>query len=201
MDFFLKKGILICFRVPHNLKMKRPEQERQEVVVRLSEAVNILSASMDIRFIPSGGANIAYAIRGARDRSDVAALQGGLHFRSGIIHSSGLCAFGTGEPVARVVLTTMKFDPVMRSAAVIAYLSEFLDVFEDMFIECCRIDNSRAAPGTSTMDWGIASCCTDGVPEVIYDIGKPDHEGRIYLIGEDAVEVANNIIILSHRIQ
>lgn len=181
--------------------MKSPGQERQEVVARLSEAVNILSASMDVRFIPSQGGNIAYAIRGARDMPDVAAVKGGLHSRNGVIHSSGLCAFGTIEPVARVVLTVMKFDPVMRSAAVIAYLPESLDVLEDMFIECCRIDSSRSAPGTSTMDWGIASCCSDGVPEVIYDAGTHENEGRIFLIGEDAVEVANNIIILSHRIQ
>jgi predicted fused transcriptional regulator/phosphomethylpyrimidine kinase len=181
--------------------MKSPEQERQEVVARLAEAVNILSASMDIRFIPLSGANIAYGIRGARDMHDVVAVQGSLQYRGGTIDSSGSCAFGTGEQVARVVLTVMKFDPAMRSAAVIAYHPEFLKVLEDMFIECCRIDRTREAPGTSTMDWGIASCCSDGVPEVIYDRGTPEKEGTIYIIGEDAVKVANNIIILSHRIQ
>ncbi|WAC06029.1 MAG: phosphomethylpyrimidine kinase [Methanoregula sp.] len=181
--------------------MKSPEQERQEVIIRLAEAVNLLSASMDIRFIPSFGVNIAYAIRGARDGYDVAAVQGGLHQEGGIIHSSGSCAFGTDEPITRVVLTITKFDPAMRSASVIAYHADFLEALEDMFIECCRIDVMRAAPQTSTMDWGIASCCSDGVPEVIYDKGTDEKEGGIYLIGEDAVEVANNIIILSHRIQ
>ena len=70
-----------------------------------------------------------------------------------------------------------------------------------MFIECCEVDRTRSAPSTSAMDWGIASCCSDGVPEVIYDKGKKEEHGRIYCIGEDAVKVANNIIILSHRIQ
>ena len=181
--------------------MKSPEQERREVVTRLTEAADILSASMAIRFVPSHGANIAFAIRGARDGRDVAAVQGGLHVDGRRIHRSGPCAFDSGEGIIRTVLTVMKFDPAMRSAAVIAYSREFLDVCADMFIECCEVDRTRSAPSTSAMDWGIASCCSDGVPEVIYDKGTKEGDGIICCIGEDAVKVANNIIILSHRIQ
>ena len=181
--------------------MKSPEQERREVVTRLTEAADILSASMDVRFVPSMGANIAYAITGARDRRDVAAVPGGLQVDGGRIHRSGTCAFDSGEEIVRTVLTVMKFDPAMRSAAVIAYRKEFLDFLAGMFIECREVDRSRSAPGTSAMDWGIASGCSDGVPEVIYDKGTKEENGRIYCIGEDAVKVANNIIILSHRIQ
>ena len=126
---------------------------------------------------------------------------GGLQVDGGRIHWSGTCAFDTGEEIVRTVLTVMKFDPAMRSVAEIAYSKKFLDILADMFIECCEVDRLRSAPGTSTMDWGIASCCSDGVPEVIYDKGTKEEHGRIYWIGEDAVKVANNIIILSHRIQ
>ena len=181
--------------------MKSPEQERREVVTRLTEAADILSESMDVRFVPSIGANIAYAIKGARDGCDVAAVPGGLRVYSGRIHFSGTCAFDSGEEIVRTVLTVMKFDPVMRSVAIIAYSKEFLDVLADMFIECCEIDRTRAVPQNSAMDWGIASCCSEGVPEVISDKGTKEGNGVIYIIGEDAVEVANNIIILSHRIQ
>ncbi len=181
--------------------MKSPEQERREVITRLIKAADILSESMDIRFVPFIGANIAYAITGARDGRDVAAVPGGLRVDGGRIHRSGTCAFDTGEEIVRTVLTVMKFDPAMRSAAVIAYSKEFLDVLSGMFVECHEVDFTRSAPGTSTMDWGIASCCSDGVPEVIYDKDTKEENGMIYCIGEDALEVANNIIILSHRIQ
>jgi len=181
--------------------MKSPEHERREVVTRLTEAADMLSESMDVRFVPSMGANIAYAIKGARDGPDVAAVPGGLRVYGGRIHRSGTCAFDSGEEIIRIVLTVMKFDPLMRSVAVIAYSKEFLDVLMDMFIECREVDHTRSAPGTSAMDWGIASSCSDGVPEVIYDKGTKEENGMIYLIGEDVVEVANNIIILSHRIE
>jgi predicted fused transcriptional regulator/phosphomethylpyrimidine kinase len=181
--------------------MNSPEQERRDVVLRLTESVKILSESTDIRFIPSCGGNIAYAIRGARDGSDVAAVQGGIIVHEGKIHPTGPCAFGTGERISRIVLTAMKFDPSMRSAAVIGYSKEALEVLADMFIECCSLDPTIVPEGTGTMDWGIASCCAEGVPEVIYDQGTRSRKGLLYIFGEDAVEVANNIIILSHRIQ
>jgi len=50
------------------------------------------------------------------------------------------------------------------------------------------------------MDWGIASCCEDGVPDVIYRKGPSIKESRIILTGEKPADVANNIIICSNRI-
>ena len=50
------------------------------------------------------------------------------------------------------------------------------------------------------MDWGVSSCCRDGVPDVIFDRGAPGKEGLIRLFGENPDAVANNIIICSNRI-
>ena len=50
------------------------------------------------------------------------------------------------------------------------------------------------------MDWGIASCCKDGVPDVIFSEGTGEKESRIILFGEGPADVANNIIICSNRI-
>ena len=187
--------------MPSPYDMNSPEQERRDVILRHSRAVDLLVMSMDKRFIPSSGGNIAYAIRGARTMRDVAAVPGGIILEYGRCHPSGPGAFGTTEEISRIVLTVMKFDPAMRSAALIRYSKEALDLLEDIALGCCGIDRTKAPPGISTMDWGIASCCSDGVPEAIYDCGTQRAEGLIYLIGEDVARVADNIIILSHRIQ
>ena len=50
------------------------------------------------------------------------------------------------------------------------------------------------------MDWGIASCCREGVPDVCYDTGSAGKEGIIRLFAEDPVDVTNNIIMISNRI-
>jgi hydroxymethylpyrimidine/phosphomethylpyrimidine kinase len=50
------------------------------------------------------------------------------------------------------------------------------------------------------MDWGVASCCKDGVPDVCYDSGGAGKEGIIRFFAEDPVDVSNNIIMISNRI-
>ncbi len=176
-------------------------QERSEVLHRLSRAVELLAGAMDVRLLPESGGNIAFAVRNARDGRDVAAVRGGIAARDGKFLLSGPCEFDTGTDISRVVLTVMKFDPEMRSAAVIGYSDRALSQLADMSTGCCAVNRTQEPPGISTMDWGIASCCSDGVPGVIYDRGGRKSGGLIYCIGEDAVETANTIIILSHRIQ
>jgi len=180
--------------------MKDPAQQRSEVLEQLGTAVVLLERSMDARLIPAQGANIAYAITGARDKNGVAAVPGGIVKTGAGVRASGSCAFGADETISRIVLTAMKFDPVMRSVAILRYSSRVIPVLADMFLECCSFDPGAEPPGISTMDWGVASCCRDGVPDVIFDRGTRDSEPRIRLFGEDSLDISNNIIMLSNRI-
>ena len=89
----------------------------------------------------------------------------------------------------------------MRSAAILQFSDRALAVFEnDLFLECA---SQKAVPrnqGISTMDWGIASCCKDGIPDVIARQGTGATGSRIIVFGEMPADVANNIIICSNRI-
>jgi predicted fused transcriptional regulator/phosphomethylpyrimidine kinase len=176
-------------------------EERHEVISRLGSAVELLEGAMDIRLIPASGSNIGFAVRHARDGRDVAAVRGGIVVQEGRFPRSWPCAFDTGTDISRVVLTAMKFDPDLRSAAVIAYSTEARSLLADMSTECCEVDRTKAPPSISTMDWGIASCCSAGVPDVICDRGTKQSAGLIWLFGQDAPGVASTIIILSRRIQ
>jgi len=49
------------------------------------------------------------------------------------------------------------------------------------------------------MDWSIASCCKEGVPDVCYPNQWGD-ESVFIIFGEDPVDVSNNIIMISNRI-
>jgi len=177
-----------------------PEQQRNEVLSRISHAVNLLEESMDSRLAASVPANIGYAIAGARDGTGVAAIPGGFTVRDKKVHAAGPCGFDADAGIARVILSAMKFDPDMRCAATIRYAARIQEVLGDMFLECCTVDRNRQAPGISTMDWGIASCCKDGVPEAIVDPGVSPETAAIYLFGEGPGDVAGNIIMLSNRI-
>ncbi len=180
--------------------MNDPARQRNEVLSRLELAVTHLENSMSIHLIPDRGASVAYAIRGARDIDGVAAVPGGIKIIEGKISAHRQCAFGADALCAQLILTAMKYDPRIRSAATIRFSEKVLDTFEAMLLECIPLDHTRTAPGISTMDWGVASCCHDGVPDIIYDNGGNKNHRIIHIFGEDPVVVTNNIIICSNRI-
>jgi hydroxymethylpyrimidine/phosphomethylpyrimidine kinase len=180
--------------------MKDPGRERSEVLERLAQGTVILEQSLDVRLIPAKGANLAYAIRGARDKNDVAAVQGGIINENGKPHAAGPCTFGGDEDAARLVLTAMKFDPLMRSAATLRFSKNTLKVLESLLLECTSFDRTQEPPGINTMDWGVASCCKEGVPDVCYDYGGTGKEAIIRILGENPIGVTNNIIMISNRI-
>jgi hydroxymethylpyrimidine/phosphomethylpyrimidine kinase len=178
-----------------------PAHERNTILTPLQASVTRLEQAMNIRLIPPEGTSFGYALRGARDTGGVAAVSGGIKEDPVNRLTAGPCAFGTDEPVVRIILTAMKFDPVMRSAAILQFSDRALHVFEnDLFLECALLDMASKNQGISTMDWSIASCCNEGVPDVIFRKGTSPAGSRIVLFGEGPTDVANNIIICSNRI-
>lgn len=180
--------------------MMDPNRERSDVLEKLATAAAHLEQSMDARLIPSQGTNLGYAVRGAREKGGVGAIQGGIINENGKPHPNGPCAFGVDEDIARIVLTAMKFDPLIRCAATLRFSRKVLGIFESLLLECTSFDPASESPGISTMDWGVASCCRQGVPDVCYDTGRKGKEGIIRLFGEDPIDVSNNIIMISNRI-
>jgi hydroxymethylpyrimidine/phosphomethylpyrimidine kinase len=68
-----------------------------------------------------------------------------------------------------------------------------------MLLEICTFDRAAEPPGVKTMDWGVASCCRQGVPDVIYDLGAVGKEAMIRILGENPDGVVKNILKLSAR--
>jgi thiamine-phosphate diphosphorylase len=178
-----------------------PAHERNGVTKNLGAALITLERSMSIRLIPTEGASFGYAIRGARDNSGVAAVKGGILVTGACPRRSGPCLFGTDEPVIRAILTAMKFDSSVRSACLLQYSDRALTVLkDDLFLECAVSAAVAREGGICTMDWGIASVCKNGVPDVIYEKNTGVNRSRITIFGEDPADVTNNIIICSNRI-
>ncbi|WP_292520710.1 thiamine-phosphate synthase family protein [Methanoculleus sp.] len=176
------------------------DEERGRVIDRLNEAVMLLAERMDARLIPEVGMNIVYALPDARSKDDVAGILGRIVRLGDTVHPVGKIAFGASSNVARTVLTAMRFDSRVRSAANIRFSEALLPELENLLFEVCSFDRAKEPPGVETMDWGIASCCKEGVPDVIYDRGAMGIEPMIRVFAEDPVMVAQNILKLSNRI-
>ena len=178
-----------------------PLHERNTTLSVLQAATTQLVQSMNIRLMPREGISFGFALRSARDNNGVGAVKGGIKSGAEGRPVAGPCTFSTDEPVIRIILTAMKFDPVIRSAALLQFSERALRVFEnDLFLERTTLDASIKNQGISTMDWGIASCCKEGIPDIIFRKGTSTAKSRIILFGESPADVANNIIICSNRI-
>ncbi|WP_292366644.1 MULTISPECIES: thiamine-phosphate synthase family protein [unclassified Methanoculleus] len=175
-------------------------QERGKVIGRLEEAVELLVERMDARLVPEVGMNIVYALPDARSKDDVAGVLGRIVRLGEAVHPVGEIAFGASDHVARIVITAMRFDPQIRSAANIRFSEAILPDLENLLFEVCSFDREKEPVGVQTMDWGVASCCKGGVPDIIYDRGAVGKEPMIRVLGEDPVMVAQNILKLSNRI-
>jgi predicted fused transcriptional regulator/phosphomethylpyrimidine kinase len=180
--------------------MKDPSWERSDVLEKITAGAALLEGSLNVLLIPTKGARLAYAIAGARDKTGVAAVQGGIIQEHGKPRAAGPCAFGADEDIARIVLTVMKFDPHIRCVGTLRFSRNVLRVIENLLLEYTSFDSSSEPPGISTMDWGVASCCKEGVPDVCYDYRGKEKEVTIYFFGEDPIDVTNNIIMVSNRI-
>ncbi|GAA5262466.1 thiamine-phosphate synthase family protein [Methanocalculus sp. MC3] len=176
------------------------KDEKTDILDALAYAVSELKEKMDPRLIPEVGSNIVYAKKGARSPADVAGVEGRIVTLRKSVHPVGECAFGASDHVARIVLTAMRFDPEIRSAANIRFTETLAALLEDMSFTVCWFDREHEPPGIQTMDWGVASCCKEDVPDMIIDRGAVGKEPMIRILGPDPSSVANTIIMLSSRI-
>ncbi len=180
--------------------MKDPGRERTETLETLKGAVELLTRSLDIRLIPPSGVMFGYAVAGARDKTGIAAVKGGITKEHEKPVRAGPCGFGVDDDIARIILTAMKFDPRIRSAATLRCSVNLLKSMESLFLECTPIKSSEGVTGVSTMDWNVASCCREGVPDVCYPYRSGGNEPLAVLFGENPIDVTNNIIMISNRI-
>jgi predicted fused transcriptional regulator/phosphomethylpyrimidine kinase len=175
-------------------------EERAAVLHDLENAVRTICSSMGGSLVPEVGMNIVFALPNATDPGDVAGVEGRIVRLKGRPHPVGTIAFGASSHVARIVLTALRHDPAIRCAATIRFSEEAVVIAEDMKFDICSFDRMNEPPGTRTMDWGVEQCCTDEVPDIIYDRGAVGMEPMIRIFGEDPGVVVHNILMLSQRI-
>lgn len=162
--------------------------KEQSVVLKALQQAHGRVMDIPRYLLPSGGVALAYALKNSRDLMDVA-----------VVRSTGI-GFGTDDILVRVLLTVVRFDADIRSVGCIRYTEEIAEVVRETLRDVAEYDPAKFPPGISSMDWGIASCCREGVPLVIIDRGTKGNEPLIRILGSTPEEVANRILIISERL-
>ncbi len=161
-------------------------QTREEITAALQKAARLITAEADSRLIPEGGFRMGYALPGATIPDDVCAVDG---------NTATVC-FGIDAGVARVILTIIRHEGCLRSVAAVRCSGKILRCLtDDLALDVSSYTN--APPGSVTMDWGVESCCRDGVPDVIYGQNLAKNDALLWIVAENPADVARNIIMLS----
>ena len=159
-------------------------QTRQDLQTALQEAASAITAAPEL--IPPEGIRMGYALHGARSLDEVC----------GLVYNPPLTHIETDPAIARVILTIIRHDGCLRSAASLRCTRKILEcITDDLALDACRY--GAAPPGSGTMDWGVESCCKQDVPDVIYGPRMNQNGAILWMIAETPADVARNIIMLS----
>jgi len=189
LSFKIGKGASPVNQMGHTLADAR----RFLVIKNIEEAFDLIKKSRGFPdLIPEVGCNIAMGIPEASSINDVAAVSGRIVRLKNEPHAVGCVAFGASSHIARIVLTTMHYNDLMRAAMNIRYSESALAACENLGFSIASFRREDEPEGVSTMEWGVSDAVKrkGKVPDVIFDKGGIGKEAMIRLIGHDAIEVA-----------
>jgi thiamine-phosphate diphosphorylase len=170
------------------------------ILSRVSEAAQRVISEIPSFFSSGYSIRLGYARKKPSGAQDVAALPPAPYCRDNGQYMVPGPLFGADLDIARDIITVMRFDPGIRSIGAIPFHPDLEEVCEEMMLDVGRYDPSRVSPSISTMNWGFASCCKDGVPDVIYATGIGGRDEWMYFLSEDPGGVATNILMCIARI-
>jgi hydroxymethylpyrimidine kinase/phosphomethylpyrimidine kinase len=176
-------------------------KEREKVLGMLNEALQRLMEEPLGRLIPEVRSNLGYALPGAMNDSEIAAIPGRISQRGQKLIACSNPCFGASQHVARVILAAMQRDPEMRAAMNIRYSPETLDAGRSAGLRTASFDRGKEPKEVkeregSTIEWGTQSALQASVevPDVIYDKGEVGKEPMIRILGRNPMEVVDKVI-------
>lgn len=173
------------------LAVLRIEARKVDMLDDLNDAAAQLEKLMTAELIPEVGTNIAYAVLGALDSSEVAAFDGRIVRVGRKAVKVGCPRFGASKHVARIVLAASSHDPRIRAAMNVKYSEENIAACKRAKLSIGTFDRAREPKGVSSMTWGVHKAIRDygGVPDVIFDKGGVGKEPMIRLLAETPEDV------------
>jgi len=176
------------------------DADRFNVLQNLAHAVKQLQECSECGLLlPEVGCNIAMAIKEASTPDDVAAVEGRIVRLHDRMHPVGCIGFGASRHVARIIISALRFNPILRAAMNIRFAPEIMDACNKLNLNMMSFSREDEPSLTKTMDWGTSYAFLHAAktPDVIYDEGGVGKEAMIRLLGTDALSVAKKAIVIA----
>jgi len=179
------------------------EAARYRAVDELWRASQMLVANPRfVMLLPEVGSNMAMALPGAKNRSEVYGLSGRIVKSGGKAVVTGFPAPSGSVHIANIVLTVMRHDPEIRSGMNIRYSPEIIRACRDLGLTIGTFDRRLEPRGVKTMEWGTEQAIkrTGKVPNVIFDKGDVGKEAMVRVLGKSPLEVADLVLRLADKL-
>jgi hydroxymethylpyrimidine/phosphomethylpyrimidine kinase len=185
------------------------DAERYRVLENLSEAIKIIESRSIAKLIPEVGSNLAMALPKpyAKSVEDVAGIPGRLVKIEDKVFALKNPIFGVSRHVARIVLKAMEYEEEFRAAMNIKYSKEVVETCKALGLTVSSFDRSEEPNEVKTVEggslpWGVGRAIEKigKVPDVIYDLGDVGKEPMVRILGRNAVEVANKVLLIASKL-
>lgn len=177
------------------------EIERHQILQELKSAVEVLKEEKVGHLIPEVSSNLGYALSQAKGIEDIAAFPGRIMRLRDSIATYHDPEFGASQHIAKIILTTMKFNPEYRSAMNIRYSKENVALFKKQGLNASYFDRSLEPKKVkekegSSLEWGVGEVLKrmKTIPDFIYDKGDVGKEPMIRLLGKTPMEVVHKLL-------
>ncbi len=179
-------------------------KEKIEVINQIKEIYNFISEKKVFsKLIPEVRLNISGSLPNAKDKSEVAGIEGRVTIINGYPKASGVIKFGVSDHTARLILTAKEFDKSINfvmnlkySPSLVQNIEEKTDLKTYEFVRETQPDEVKKKEH-STMQWLIKEYLnkTDikEIPDIIWDTGAKGKEPMIRLFGKNSEDMITKL--------
>lgn len=182
--------------------MTQLSQEKQNIINQIREVYSIISKDKDFtRLIPEVRMNISGSLSNAKNKSEIAGIEGRITIINGFPKASGEIKFGVSDHTARLILTAKKFDNSINFVINLKYIPELIEsIKKNSNLELQEIIREEQPEYVkkkeySTMQWLInESIKKKGkIPDIIWDKGAIGKEPMIRLFGKNSNDIIRKL--------
>ena len=178
------------------------EREKSDVIHQVKTIYNYISQHKEFaNLIPEVRMNISGALSNAKDKNDIAAIEGRITVINGYPYAAGEIKFGVSDHTARLVLTAKEFVKTINFVINLRYRPQYIEKIQESttlstfeFIRDTQPDSVRKKEH-STMQWLIKDCVenTGQIPDIIWDRGGIGKEPIIRVFARDDKEMIDKL--------
>ena len=173
-------------------------KEKLEIVNQIKEVYNFFSSNKEFsKLIPEVRTNISGALHNAKNKSEIAGIEGRITIINGFPKASGEIKFGISDHTARLILTAKEFDKSINFVINLKYIPDLIKLIQEKSdLELQEILRENQPEDVkkkefSTMQWLIKENVKKKgkIPDIIWDKGSVGKEPMMRLFGKNSEDM------------